>query len=131
MSGHTEPVPVFGRDFEQLQVFLRDEDGTISPGRFASVFSLDLTALASAAHVSMEKLVKTPNDESVQRYLRESLQITREATGISQTVERALFWFKNAPLQPFDYKTGHELASEGRTSDVLRYINSLQAGFSG
>ena len=131
MSGHTEPIPVFGQDFEQLQVFLRDEDGAISPRRFASVFNLDLKALASAAHVSMEKLRKTPNDESVQLYLRESLQITGAATGIAQTVERALFWFKNAPLQPFDYKTGHELASEGRTSEVLRYISSLEAGFSG
>ncbi|MYN26963.1 DUF2384 domain-containing protein [Duganella levis] len=131
MSGHTEPVPVFGQDFEQLQAFLLDEDGAISPMRFARVFSLDLPTLASAAHISMEKLSETPSDESVQRYLRESLQITSAATAIAQSVERALLWFKDAPLTPFDDKTGHELAAEGRTRDVLRYISSLQEGFAG
>lgn len=131
MYVHTEPLPVFGRDFEQLQVFLFDGEQGVFPGRFASVFNFELTVLASAAHVSMVKLCKTPNDESVQRYLRESLHIISAAADISQTVEHAVFWFKNAPLQPFDDKTGHELASEGRTSDVLRYLNSLQAAFCG
>ncbi|MYM22162.1 DUF2384 domain-containing protein [Duganella sp. FT135W] len=131
MSGRTEAIPVFGQDFEQLQVFLLDDDGVISPIRFARVFSMNLTALAGAAQVSMEKLCKTPSDEVVQRHLRESLQITCAATGVAQSVERALFWLKNTPIEPFGDKTGYELASEGRTGDVLHYIDSLQAGFSG
>ena len=42
--------------------------------------------------------------------------------------DRAIFWYRNAPIAPFDYKTAEELVSEGRTEDLIRYIQSLEAG---
>ena len=46
-------------------------------------------------------------------------------------VDRALFWYRNEPLQPFGYKTAERLVSEGRSDDVLRYVMSLEAGPAG
>ena len=44
---------------------------------------------------------------------------------------RAIFWYRNVPLPPFGYKTAEQLVSEGRTEDVLRYVESLEAGAAG
>ena len=64
-------------------------------------------------------------------YLREALRIIRAATDISGDLQRALFWYRNAPLPVFDYKTAEQLVSEGRTEDLLRYVTSLDAGAAG
>ena len=63
--------------------------------------------------------------------LRESVRVIRAATDIAGRVENAIFCFKNNPLPVFDYKTPQDLVSEGRTEALVRYIQSLQAGFIG
>jgi len=55
----------------------------------------------------------------------------RAAVDITGSVEDAIYWFKNNPLPVFDYKTPQGLVSEGRTEALVRYIQSLQAGFVG
>ena len=47
------------------------------------------------------------------------------------SVEKAIYWFKNNPLQAFDYRTPQDHVSAGRTEAVVRYVQSLQAGFVG
>jgi uncharacterized protein (DUF2384 family) len=103
----------------------------ISPKRFGQVLSLDMQTLAAKAHVHRNTISRAPNAESVQGYLRESVRVMRAAADIDGSVEKAIFWFKNNPLPPFDYKTPQDLVSEGRTEDLIRYIQSLQAGFAG
>lgn len=131
MEEHIEKIPVFNQGFEQLLTFLRDVDGAISPTRFARIFNFDLQTLALASQVPVDKLWSTPHDKRIQRYLSDCLQITQAAANVADNVEKALFWVKNAPIPSLDYKTGHALASAGRTNDVLRYIESLEAGFCG
>jgi uncharacterized protein (DUF2384 family) len=55
----------------------------------------------------------------------------RAAADIAGSVEDAIYWFKNNPLPLFDYKTPQDLVSEGRTEALIRYIQSLQAGYAG
>jgi hypothetical protein len=43
----------------------------------------------------------------------------------------AAFWFHNHPIADFNDKTAEVLVSEGRTEDVLRYIEMLSAGSAG
>jgi hypothetical protein len=59
------------------------------------------------------------------------LRVIRAATDLSGDVDRALFWYRNEPLQPFGYKTAEQLVSDGHTEDLLRYIGSLEAGAAG
>jgi hypothetical protein len=59
------------------------------------------------------------------------LRVIRAATDLSGDVNRALFWYRNEPLQSFGYKTAEQLVSDGRTEDLLRYIESLEAGAAG
>ena len=127
-------VPVFERNFDQFLNYLQDiETGPalLSPKRYGQVLHLDMQTLAAQAHVHRNTLSRAPDAESVQRYLRESVRVMRAAVDITGSVEKAIFWFKNNPLAPFDYKTPQELVSEGRTETLIRHIQSLQAGFAG
>lgn len=47
------------------------------------------------------------------------------------SVEKAINWFKNYPLPAFDNKTPQDLVSEKRTEALIKYIQSLQAGYTG
>lgn len=127
-------IPVFERNFDQFLNFLQDmETGTasLSPKRYGQVLRLDMQTLAAQAHVHRNTISRAPQAESVQRYLRESVRVMRAAVDITGSVEKAIFWFKNNPLPTFDYKTPQELVSEGRTDTLIRYVQSLQAGYAG
>lgn len=127
-------IPVFERNFDQFLNFLQDmETGTasLSPKRYGQVLRLDMQTLAAQAHVHRNTISRAPDAESVQRYLRESVRVMRAAVDITGSVEKAIFWFKNSPLPTFDYKTPQELVSEGRTDTLIRYVQSLQAGYAG
>lgn len=124
------PVP----SFAALMEFLRDPDlglAVLSPGRFVRLAGIDLKTLAVQAHIHRNTVARAPASEGVQRFLREALRVIRAATDVSGDVNQALFWYRNEPLAPFDYKTAETLVSEGRTEDVLRYVMSLEAGAAG
>ena len=134
MSTTTTAALAFHKDFEGFMDFLRDRElgaAALSPKRFIEVFGMDLQTLANQAHVHRNTLSHAPASESVQRFLREVLQVIRAAADLSGDIERALFWYRNEPLQSFEYKTAERLVSEGRTDDLLRYIVSLEAGVTG
>lgn len=128
------PIPVFHKNFDGFVDFLRDRElggVALSPKRFCEAINIDFQTLAAQAHVHPSMLSCAPESESVQRFLREILRMIRAAADLSGDVENALFWYRNEPLQPFEYKTAERLVCEGRTDDVLRYIASLKAGVAG
>ncbi|MDP1906427.1 MAG: DUF2384 domain-containing protein [Pseudomonadota bacterium] len=134
MTATAITVPAFSKSFEGFLDFLRDQNmgaAALSPKRFSEVFSMDIQTLATQAHVHRNTISRAPASESVQRYLREALRVIRAATDLTGDVNRALFWYRNEPLQPFGYKTAEQLVSDGRTEDLLRYIESLGAGAAG
>jgi uncharacterized protein (DUF2384 family) len=104
---------------------------SISPRRYIQILRLDVQTLAAKAHVHRNTITRAPETESLQCYLRESLRVIRAASDIAGSVEKAIFWFKNNPIPIFNYKTPQDLVSEGRTDEMVRYAQSLQAGFSG
>ncbi|WP_374582425.1 DUF2384 domain-containing protein [Pseudoduganella sp.] len=127
-----EVAPVFNRNFDAFMDFLNAEASpSISPKRFGLVFRVDMQTLASQAHVHRNTLNRAPDAETVQSYLRDSLRVIRAATDVSASIEKALFWFKNNPLPVFDYKTPQELVSEKRTEALIKYLQSLRAGYTG
>ena len=123
-----------GKSFEGFLEGLRDSQmgaAVLSPYRFSEQLHLDLQTLAAQAHVHRNTLSRAPASESVQRFLREAVRVIRAAADLSGDLERALFWYRNEPLQPFGYRTAEQLVSDGRSEDVLRYVASLEAGAAG
>lgn len=127
-----EPIPVFERNFDGFMNFLNAEASpSISPKRYGMVFKVDMQTLAAQARVHRNTVRLAPDSETIQSYLRDSIRVMRAATDISGSIEKALYWFKNHPLPAFDYQTPQHLVSEKRTEALIKYIQSLQAGFSG
>ena len=128
-AAHT--TPVFHQNADKFLNYLRGSDRaskSLSPERFSEVLNIDFQTLAAQAHVHRNTISRAPTSAGVQHYLREAVRVIYAAIDISGDVEQALFWYRNAPIPPFDYKTAEELVSEERTEDLIRYIKSLDAG---
>lgn len=119
----------------EFQTFLAElrEDGDIyiSPERFAQKLRLEQQQLAALARVHRNTVRRMPRSPQLQGYLREALRVLAAATDLNGNMQQAAFWFRNQPLADFGYKTPETLVSEGRTEDVLRYIEMLEAGSAG
>ncbi|GAA4021093.1 DUF2384 domain-containing protein [Actimicrobium antarcticum] len=127
-----EAVPVFDQNFDGFMNYLHSEASpSISPKRFGLVFRVDMQTLAVQAHVHRNTVRLAPDTEAIQSHLRESVRVMRAAADISGSIEKAIYWFKNHPLPTFDYKTPQDLVSEKRTEALIKYIQSLQAGYTG
>ena len=127
-----EAVHVFNRNFEGFMDFLNsDASPSISPKRYGLVFRVDMQTLAAQAHVHRNTVRLAPDTEAIQSHLRESIRVMRAAADISGSIEKALYWYKNHPLPIFDYKTPQDLVSEKRTDALVKYIQSLRAGYIG
>jgi hypothetical protein len=122
------------RGFDMLMESLRDPSigpTALSPIRFIAWLGIDLQTLARQANVHRNTLGSSPSSEKVLQFLREALRVIRAATDISGDVDYAIFWYRNEPLQPFDYQTAETLVSQHRTEDLLSYIMTLRAGAAG
>ncbi|TLF45917.1 DUF2384 domain-containing protein [Halomonas urmiana] len=100
----------------------------IDPRLFARALGMDLQVLAADAHVHRVTLSRAQGSEKLQGFLRDALQVLRAATDINGDFRHALFWFRNEPISTFDYRTPERLVSEGRTQDLVRYLQALKAG---
>lgn len=127
MAADTAPV-TFAAFLSDIQ-----EPGTtlISPARFAQRLDLELHYLATLAHVHRNTIGRAPRSPRLQLFLRQALRVIAAATDLRGDGNRALFWFRNQPLADFGYKTPEVLVSEGRADDVIRYVESLEAGSAG
>lgn len=122
------------RGFDHFMASLREPESAtpiISARRFATALHIDMQTLARLAHVHRNTVSRLAGSESVQKYLRDALRIIRAATDVSGDVQSTLFWYRNAPLPTFNYKTAEQLVSEGHVDDLLRYVVSLEAGAAG
>lgn len=127
-------TPVTHKNFDGSMDFLRERETggvALSPKRFCEAINIDLQTLAAQAHVHRSTIKHAPATESVQRFLRQALRVIRAGIDLSGDVDKALFWYRNEPLQPFEYKTAEQLVSEGKTDDLVSYIASLKAGATG
>jgi hypothetical protein len=53
------------------------------------------------------------------------------ATDLRRESNAASSWFRREHLSAFNGKTAEQLVREGRTEDVLAYLQSLEAGAAG
>lgn len=103
----------------------------ISPALFAKRMNWEQQQLATLAHVHRNTVSRMPSSPGLQKYLKDAIRVLAATADLSGDTDRALFWFQNHPIPAFDYQTADILVSQGRTNDVIDYIESLQAGSSG
>ena len=64
-------------------------------------------------------------------FLDDALAVIRAAALLSGDLRKAACWYFADSIDVFDGLTAEALVLQGRARDVLRYIESLEAGFSG
>ena len=122
-------------DANSFQVFVDelqlDDSPLLSPARFAEKLALEQQQLADYAHVHRNTVARLPRSAALQNYMREAVRVIHAAATVSGDTNKALYWYRNQPLQIFGYKTAAVLVSEGKTDGVLKYLESMDAGASG
>ena len=63
--------------------------------------------------------------------LDDALAVLRAAALLGGDLEKATSWFFADRIDVFEGQTAETLVQQGRAHDVLNYIQSLEAGFSG
>jgi len=127
-------APFYGRTYQQFVTFLQEPGESapvLSPKQYIAALKIDLQDLADQAHVHRNTIGRAPHSKAVQDYLRQTLRVIKAAVDLNGDVYNALFWYRNEPLAPFDYKTAETLVADGRADDVVRFVTSLQAGAAG
>lgn len=122
-------------DTATFQAFVNDlqldDTPLISPTRFAERLALEQQQLAQYAHVHRNTVARLPGSAALQEYMQAAVRVIHAATTVSGDTNKALYWYRNQPLQPFGFKTAAELVSDGKTEGVLKYLDSIDAGASG
>lgn len=54
----------------------------------------------------------------------DALRVIKAATDLNADPGKALVWYRNEPLSAFGDKTAEQLASEGRTDELVRCLGS-------
>lgn len=98
---------------------------------FTSTLRISMQQLAQFAGVHRSTLQRAPDNEQAQAFMRECLQVIRAAEDVTGDLSRAVYWFKNEPLRAFRYHTAEQLVAEGKTSNLLAYLESIEAGSQG
>ena len=108
------------------------ENGTISPRLFAEQFRVDLETLADLAHIPPEAISHVPESELLQDYMRNAASVISALLEPSDLdIERAITWFRHAPLIELGGATAERYVSQGRTAAVHAYALNLAAGATG
>jgi len=111
--------------------FRAPDQPVIQPERFAEALHLRLQDLATLAGVHRSTVTETPANARLQGFLREALRALSAAYEITHDRDRAIFWFRNAPIPEFGHRTAEQLVAEGKTDAVVSYLTSIAAGSSG
>ena len=105
------------------------ENAAISPRLFAAQFRIDLETLADLAHVELAVILLTPGSEMAQSYMRNAVSVISVLLDQGDVdIERAIDWFRHAPLIELGGATAEHYVSQGKTASVQRYALTLAAG---
>ena len=69
--------------------------------------------------------------ERAQEFARNILRVLHAAVGLGNDPTTALRNIKDYPIRSFESKTALDMVVEGRTDDVVAYLQSLSAGYVG
>lgn len=81
--------------------------------------------LAELARVHWKSVAEAPYNTSLQRFMRDTLQILSLAGDVIGDASRAVYWFRHLPIAEFEHQTAERLVSRGDTEAVASYLRSI------
>lgn len=103
----------------------------LSPDRIAAFFEVSLEDIAADAGVSLGTIRAQPTSPLVQAYLRDLVRVLSAATALTGDACRAAALVRREALRVFGDRTAAQLVADGRTDDVVAYLDSLSPGAAG
>jgi hypothetical protein len=103
----------------------------LSATAVADLFGLQHRELAEIAGVHHNTIRAHLNSPKLQAILRDLMRVRPVVSSIQPDMSGALFLIKNDPIPAFRHKTVLQLVREGRTDDVVGYLESVSSGFTG
>jgi hypothetical protein len=103
----------------------------LEPTKMAEALQLSQQDLAELAGVHRATLRDSPGNARLQAYLREVLRVLAAATEIAGSQDKAIFWYRNSPIRPFNFTTAEKLVAAGKSDAVVKYLGTIESGWSG
>ena len=75
--------------------------------------------------------LRSVRTERAQEFARNILRVLKAAVDLGNDPTTALRNIKDYPIRSFESKTALDMVEEGRTNDVVAYLQSLSAGYVG
>lgn len=106
------------------------DNGLFSPRKFAEAFRTTNEEIARTAGLGKDAIQRKDRirSDKTQRRLREMAEIVNKVEPRFGSALIAYAWYRSEPLSGFSGQTAMQLVREGRSGDVLDYIDAIDAG---
>jgi len=102
--------------------------GSINPRVLAEQLHIPLSELAELIGVSRKMLAAEPLGKKGRGALLPLVRLLTQATEIAGSLERAVLWFKYAPIVPLGTKTAMEHVRDGNIAAVHGHLENVYNG---
>ena len=105
-------------------------DGIFAPAQIAAALRTTNDELARTIGLgkdAVQRKARVASDKT-QRRLREMVEVLNKVEPRFGSALIAYAWYRSEPLAGFDGMTAMQLVREGRASDVLDYVDAIDAG---
>ncbi|SES00292.1 antitoxin Xre/MbcA/ParS toxin-binding domain-containing protein [Sphingobium sp. YR768] len=106
------------------------DHGLFAPIKIAAAFRTTSEEVARSAGLGRDAVQRKERlrSDKTQRRLREMVEIVTKTSPRFGSALIAYAWYRSEPLAGFSGWTAMQLVQEGRASDVLDYIDAVDAG---
>ncbi|WP_029032870.1 antitoxin Xre/MbcA/ParS toxin-binding domain-containing protein [Salinarimonas rosea] len=106
------------------------EHGQFAPGRIAEQLRTTRDEVAQTIGLGRDAVLRPERIASpkTQKRLREMVEILNRVEPRFGSALIAYAWYRSEPLAGFDGQTAMQLVREGRASEVMAYIDAVDAG---
>ena len=106
------------------------DEGLFAPRKIAHAFhttSEDVARSAGLGRDAIQRRDRVRSDKT-QRRLREMVEVVNKVEPRFGSALIAFAWYRSEPLPGFSGQTAMQLVREGRASEILEFIDAVDAG---
>ncbi|MEP7454193.1 hypothetical protein [Phyllobacterium sp. SB3] len=106
------------------------DDGLFAPRKIADAFRTTSDEIARTIGLGKDAVQRKERvrSDKTQRRLREMVEIINKVEARFGSGLIAYAWYRSEPLSGFSGQTAMQLVRNGRSDDVLEYIDAVDAG---
>lgn len=106
------------------------DHGVFAPSKIAAAFRTTSEEVARSAGLGRDAVQRKERlrSDKTQRRLREMIEVINKTSPRFGSPLIAYAWYRSEPLPGFSGQTAMQLVQDGRASEVLEYVDAVDAG---